>query len=86
MTRFKCRARIPNKWYDEKKWGGEPDRCHPCPFKAILDGYCERHHPEALLLTLERKEAALAEELADVRQRLEAIRRERDRNFPLNPT
>jgi hypothetical protein len=80
----KCRALVPNKWYDKDAWPGRDD--HPCPFFAIRDGWCARHHPENLLPILERKEASLASKLIVVRSEIEQVRARREAQFPLNPS
>lgn len=61
----------PNKWYHERKFPGETH--HPCHFNAKRDGYCFRHHPSDLRITLTIKRDRLTEQLAKVEAELAAI-------------
>ena len=90
MSRPKCAAAIPNKWYDmphdKRGRGMKPTGTHPCPFFARRGGFCMRHQPGALLPRLERQEKALAARLAEIRAALERERAANLNRFPLNPS
>lgn len=64
-----CRARVPNQWHHREHDGlTGPD--HPCPNRAKRDGYCCRHHPENLHVTLIARQAKLKTALAEVESKL----------------
>ena len=70
MSAKGCKARVDNKWYHQRDYSGKD---HPCPFKAISDGYCARHHPRKRLRVLQCRKINLARQLAQCEAELEAI-------------
>lgn len=43
----KCKARVSNP-------GSMPVYSHQCTFNAVKDGYCKRHHPDAVKIREEK--------------------------------
>jgi hypothetical protein len=66
-----CKALIPNKWYHERQFPNSEN--HPCPFKARLDGFCDRHHPKKLHAVLMCQKVKLTNKLATVEAQLAKI-------------
>ncbi|MFA6661441.1 MAG: hypothetical protein WCS56_00240 [Bacilli bacterium] len=44
----KCKARVSNL-------GSMPVYSHQCTFNAVKDGYCKRHHPDAVKIREEKQ-------------------------------
>ncbi len=64
---------VPSKWHHLLETPGVLE--HPCPFKAVRDGFCARHHPR-LAPKFRATTARLIQRQALLEKQLERIRLE----------